>query len=112
MKGENTFKIRAYRSAADTIGPWPDPVDRLDDTQLRQIPGIGRDLAAKLRELADTGACAYHQELLTEFPVTVLDLLRLQGVGPKTVALLLSGVERRDQSKNCPPQPRLANSEP
>ncbi len=95
VKGENAFKIRAYRSAADTIGTWPDPVDRLDETQLRAIPGIGKDLAAKIRELATTGVCAYHQELLAEFPVTVLDLLRLQGVGPKTVALFLSELNVR-----------------
>ena len=52
------------------------------------MPGIGKDLAARIREIADTGDCAYHQELLAEFPPTLLDLLRLQGVGPKTVALL------------------------
>jgi DNA polymerase (family 10) len=95
VKGENAFKIRAYRSAADTLGAWPDPVDRLDERQLREIPGIGKDLAAKIRELADTGACAFHQELLAQFPVTVLDLLRLQGVGPRTVAMFLSELNIR-----------------
>ncbi len=88
IKGANGFKIRAYRSAADTIGAWGEEVTGLQPEQLRDLPGIGRDLAAKVRELADTGACAYHQELLREFPPTILDLLRLQGVGPKTVALL------------------------
>ena len=53
-----------------------------------RCPGIGKDLAAKIGELVDTGAIAYHQELLQEFPPTILDLLHLQGVGPKTVALL------------------------
>ena len=52
------------------------------------MPGIGKDLAARIREIADTGTSTYHQELLAEFPPTLLDLLRLQGVGPKTVALL------------------------
>jgi DNA polymerase (family X) len=88
IKGENAFKIRAYRTAADTIGTWADPVARMDDRQLRELPGIGKDLAAKVRELTDTGRCQYHQELLQEFPPTILDMLRLQGVGPKTVALL------------------------
>lgn len=90
IKGENVFKIRAYRSASETIGGWPDPVGRLDEKQIRDVPGIGKDLAAKIRELADSGACAYHQELLQQFPPSILDLLRLQGVGPKTVALLYS----------------------
>ena len=95
IKGENAFKIRAYRGAAETIGAWPDAVARLDDAPLRELPGIGKDLAKKIRELVDTGACAYHQELLQEFPPTILDLLRLQGVGPKTVALLYSALNIR-----------------
>jgi DNA polymerase (family 10) len=88
IKGENAFKIRAYRTGADTLAAWVDPVARMDDAQLRALPGIGKDLAAKIRELSTSGTCLYHQELLQQFPPTILDLLRLQGVGPKTVALL------------------------
>jgi DNA polymerase (family 10) len=95
VKGENVFKIRAYRTAADTVRTWADPVARMDDRQLRELPGIGKDLALKIRELADTGACAFHQELLQEFPPTILDLLRLQGVGPKTVSLLYTTLNIR-----------------
>ena len=95
IRGDNAFKIRAYRSAADTIAPWPDAVTRMDDKQLRELPGIGKDLAAKIKELAETDACTYHQELLQQFPPTILDLLRLQGVGPKTVALLYSALNIR-----------------
>ena len=95
IKGENAFRTRAYRTAADTVGTWPDSVARLDEKQLRDLPGIGKDLASKIRELADTGTCQYHQELLQEFPPTILDLLRLQGVGPKTVALLYSTLNIR-----------------
>ena len=92
IKGENAFKIRAYRSASETIAAWPDAVARLEDQQLREIPGIGKDLAARIRELVVSGTSAYHQELLAEFPQTILELLRLQGVGPKTVALLYSAL--------------------
>src|SRR5204863_6385901 len=60
-----------------------------------ELPGVGKDLAKKIRELADTGTCRFHQELLLEFPPTILDLLRLQGVGPKTVALLYSALNIR-----------------
>jgi DNA polymerase (family 10) len=95
IKGENVFKIRAYRSAADTINAWADPVARMDEKQLLDLPGIGKDLAKKIRELADTGTCRFHQDLLLEFPPTILDLLRLQGVGPKTVALLYSSLNIR-----------------
>jgi DNA polymerase (family 10) len=92
IKGENAFKIRAYRTAADTLAAWADPVARMEEPQLRELPGIGKDLAAKIRELSTSGTCLYHQELLQEFPPTILDLLRLQGVGPKTVALLYSSL--------------------
>ena len=92
IKGENAFKIRAYRSASETIAAYPDAVSRLDDKQLRDIPGIGKDLAARIRELAESGTSTYHRELLDQFPHTILELLRLQGVGPKTVALLYSAL--------------------
>ena len=95
IKGENLFKIRAYRSAAETIAAWADPVARMDEKQLLELPGIGKDLAKKIRELAETGTCRFHQDLLLEFPPTILDLLRLQGVGPKTVALLYSALNIR-----------------
>ncbi len=93
IKGENAFKIRAYRSASETIATWPDALARTSDAQLREIPGIGKDLAARIRELIDTGASSYHRELLDHFPQTILELLRLQGVGPKTVALLYSALD-------------------
>jgi DNA polymerase (family 10) len=95
IKGENVFKIRAYRSAADTIKAWADPVARMDEKELLGLPGIGKDLAKKIRELAETGTCRFHQDLLLEFPPTILDLLRLQGVGPRTVALLYSTLNIR-----------------
>jgi DNA polymerase (family 10) len=88
IKNENPFKIRAYRNAADTITHLGDQVASLPAAERLRLPGVGKDLAAKIAELLDTGVCQYHQELLQEFPPTVLDLLRLQGVGPKTVALL------------------------
>jgi DNA polymerase (family X) len=88
IKNENPFKVRAYRNAADTITHLGDPVGSLPAAERLRLPAVGKDLAAKIAELIDTGVCQYHQELLQEFPPTVLDLLRLQGVGPKTVALL------------------------
>lgn len=95
IKNENPFKIRAYRNAADTLAHLGDPVAALTPADRLHIPGIGKDLAAKIGELVDAGKCAYHQDLLQEFPPTILDLLRLQGVGPKTVALLYRGLEIR-----------------
>lgn len=93
IRGENPFKIRAYRNAADTIAHLGEAVARLSAADRLGIPGIGKDLAAKLGELIDTGACRFHAELLQQFPAGVLDLLRLQGVGPKTVALLYNALQ-------------------
>jgi DNA polymerase (family 10) len=88
IKSENPFKIRAYRNASETIAHATEKLAYLNEEQLRAIPGIGKDLASKIREIAETGEARYHQDLLDQFPPTMLDLLHLQGVGPKTVALL------------------------
>jgi DNA polymerase (family X) len=95
IKGENPFKIRAYRNAADTVVHETRRVAELTPAERLQLPAIGKDIAAKIGELLDTGTIAYHQELLQQFPPTVLDLLHLQGVGPKTVALLYRELEIR-----------------
>ena len=95
IKGANPFKIRAYRNAADILGDTGERVAELTDAELRAIPGIGKDLAAKIREIADTGSLAYHQELLQELPATLLELLEVQGLGPKTVALLHATLDIR-----------------
>jgi DNA polymerase (family 10) len=88
IKTDNPFKIRAYRNGADIVSNHPHELSVLDETGLREIPGIGKDLAARIREISETGDAAYHRELIGEFPPTILDLLHLQGVGPKTVATL------------------------
>ena len=88
IRADNPFKIRAYRNAADTVTAEPSRVAVLDDAALRALPGIGKDLAARIREIVETGDTPYRQELAAAFPATMLDLLRLQGVGPKTVKRL------------------------
>jgi DNA polymerase (family 10) len=88
LKGDNPFKIRAYRNAADIVSHAAEAVSSLDEAGLRGWNGIGKDLAGRIREITITGDCEIRRELLTEFPATLLDVLRLQGVGPKTVAVL------------------------
>ena len=88
IKGANPFKIRAYRNASETVSTMGERVSDLSAEALLAIPGIGKDLAARIRELSETGVLTYHQELLEVYPATLLDLLTLQGLGPKTVALL------------------------
>ncbi|MGB2714363.1 MAG: DNA polymerase/3'-5' exonuclease PolX [Vicinamibacterales bacterium] len=88
IKGENPFKIRAYRNAAETVTHAPSPIATMSEPDLKGLPGIGKDLAGKIAELLNTGSIAYHQDLLQEFPPSILDMLHLQGVGPKTVSML------------------------
>ncbi len=88
IRGDNPFKIRAYRNAGETVANEPTFVGTLDEAGLRELPGIGRDLASRIREVVETGDTPFRQELLADFPATILDLLRLQGVGPKTVKRL------------------------
>ena len=92
LRGDNPFKIRAYRTGAEIVSNSPEPVAGLTDVQLREWNGIGRDLSVRIVEICQTGSCQIHAELLSQFSPTLLDLLRLQGVGPKTVALLYSGL--------------------
>ena len=109
IKNENPFKIRAYRNAAETIAHTAERLADLPAAERLAIPGIGKDLAAKITELIETGALRYHQDLLQEFPPTVLDLLHLPGVGPKTVALLYRelGVRTLDDLERAAREGRL-----
>jgi DNA polymerase (family X) len=88
IKGDNPFKIRAYRNAADIVGHAAEAVSDMDEAALREWSGIGKDLAQRIVEIATTGECTVRRDLLKEFPASLLDVLALQGVGPKTVAML------------------------
>ena len=68
IKNENPFKIRAYRNAAETIAHTAGRLADLPAAERLAIPGIGKDLAAKITELIETGTLRYHQDLLQEFP--------------------------------------------
>ena len=111
IKSENPFKIRAYRNASETIAHTAERIADLTPAARLAIPGIGKDLNAKITELVETGAIAYHQGLLQEFPPTILDLLRLQGVGPKTVAMLYRelGIGTLDDLERAAREGRLRN---
>jgi len=87
--GEVVYKAVAYRRVADAVERWPEDVAaRYRSEDPPRIPGAGAALAAKLAELADTGRLEYHERLRAQVPVGLLDMLRIQGVGPRTVKLL------------------------
>lgn len=88
IRGENPFRVRAYRTAGQAVRDSAVRVADLDEPHLRALPGIGKDIAARIRELSLTGRSTFHDELTAALPVGLLDILQLQGVGPKTVAQL------------------------
>jgi DNA polymerase (family 10) len=87
LKGENMFRIRAYRRAAQNLDGLAQDVSMLTEDELTAIPGIGKDLGGKVREYLETGAIAKHEELKKAIPAGVLELLRIPGLGPKKAKL-------------------------
>jgi DNA polymerase (family 10) len=91
VKGELVFKTVAYHRAADAVERSPVEVARRYRAgDPPQISGVGTAIADKLDEMSRTGRLEYHERLLSEFPPTLLDLLRLPGLGPKTVRLIFT----------------------
>src|SRR2546421_4367777 len=90
VRGEDSFRLRSYRMAAEAIETWPTQMKEIVAAQglsgLLEIPGVGKALAGKIVELIETGTFDAWDRLTAETPATVLDLLELPGIGPKTVA--------------------------
>jgi DNA polymerase (family 10) len=91
FQGENPFRLRAYRNAAQTLRDLTESVAAIvkdPERTLTDIPGIGKDLADKITTLATTGELPLLQELAAKTPPSVLVLMRVPGVGPKKAAVL------------------------
>jgi DNA polymerase (family 10) len=90
IKGENAFRIRSYRMSAESVETWGGDVAEMvrRGESLRQIPGVGEGIAARIRELVERGTSAEHEELLAEVPRSLLELLKIPGLGPKGVGRL------------------------
>ncbi len=88
FRNENVFRIRAYRRAALNIETLSRDVASLSLQELEEVPGIGKDLAAKVREYLETGRIAKHEELKRDAPAGLLELLRVPGLGPKKAKML------------------------
>jgi len=84
LKGETVFKIRAYRKAAKAIANLAtDLAVLLVEKQLETVPGIGKAIAAKIEELLKTGTINYYENLKSEVPFGLLEIITIPGVGPK-----------------------------
>ena len=91
IAAEDGFRIRSYRNGATAVEGYPERiVDILKDPERKvtDIPGIGKGLAGVLAEIAGRGSCERRDQLLEKFPSGALEFLKIQGLGPKSIALL------------------------
>ena len=101
IDGANPFRVRAYENAARTVEPHAVPMRTMVESgaKLTDLPGIGKEMASHIQELVTTGALRVLQDLTREVPYTLVEMVRLPGVGPKRANKLWRelGVETIDQ---------------
>ena len=117
IDNQDSFRVRSYRRAAEAIDSLPQPLAEMveDDKKLLEIPGIGKSMAAHLQEIFRTGRLGLHSDLLKKYGPSILELLKIQGLGPKTIALLWSahrihdveGVEKLARAGKLRELPRM-----
>jgi DNA polymerase (family 10) len=106
---KQAFRVRAYEKAIGAVESLPMEVAELDQSDLIAVPGIGKSIAAKIREYVDTGAITTIERLRAEYPPGLVELTRIPGLGPKTVVMLRDelGVENVDQLRGAIAADRL-----
>ncbi len=86
IKGDDWYRVRAYRRAADAMAHYPEELTTLwEEDRLEEIPGVGKAIAGKVDEILHTGRLEFYERLKSEIPDGVVSLLGIPGVGPKTV---------------------------
>jgi len=95
VDGQDSFRIRSYRNAAEAIEALPQQITDLieDPKQVLAIPGIGKGMLNNLNEMLHEGRLTLHAEMLKKYRPSMLELLKVQGLGPKTVALIWSAYQ-------------------
>jgi len=117
IDGQDSFRIRSYRNAAEAIEASPQQIADLigEPKTVLAIPGIGKGMLLNLQEMFKEGRLSLHAELLKKYHPSMLDLLKIQGLGPKTIALIWSayhicdpeGVEKLAQEGKIRTLPRM-----
>jgi DNA polymerase (family 10) len=118
IAGEDGFRIRSYRNGATAIEGHPERIeDILRDSgrNVTDIPGIGKGLSLVLQEILNRGSFERRDELLSRYPPTALELLRIQGLGPKSIGLIwnhfrvstIDGLERLCREQKLQTLPRM-----
>ena len=94
LKGENTFKVRAYENAARSVRAIPADLDEfLQEHQLSEIKGIGKALAEKIDSLRTTGRLEYYDRLKTSIPPGLVEMTRIPNLGPKRITIINDRLE-------------------
>src|SRR5438105_8311629 len=91
IAGEDGFRIRSYRNAAGVIEGYPEPVATIvksPDQKVTDIAGIGKSMAAAIEEIEKRGSFERRDQMLALYPPTALELLKIQGLGPKSIRVL------------------------
>ena len=98
IDGQDSFRIRSYRNAAEAIEANPQQISDLisDPKQVLAIPGIGKGMLTNLQEMLKEGKLALHAQMLEKYRPSMLELLKIQGLGPKTIALIWSAYKVSD----------------
>ncbi|MCD6401583.1 MAG: DNA polymerase/3'-5' exonuclease PolX [Anaerolineales bacterium] len=112
IKGEIIFKTLAYRKAADSLANLSRPAyDIWKEGKLTDIPGVGKAINDKIGELFTTGKLAYLERLENEVPISLIDLLKIPGVGKKKVALFWKelGITTLEELKQAASQGKLSS---
>ncbi|MEN8185404.1 MAG: DNA polymerase/3'-5' exonuclease PolX, partial [Myxococcota bacterium] len=108
----NPFRVRAYRNAVRTIADLATPLERMvaDEEDLTALPGIGKELARHITELVTTGEMGVLAELRENVPSTLVQIMRLPGVGPKSARKLWNelGVETVEELKSAAEEGRVS----
>jgi DNA polymerase (family 10) len=116
IKGENPYKIRAYRNVVRSIKELTVPLRELVvQGRLKEVPGAGEAIRQKIVELVSTGRLTYYDKLASQFPEGISSLLEIPGVGPKTAKMLyhesgirsLAELEKAIKSEQLEPIPGL-----
>ena len=96
IQGANPFRVRAYRNGARTVETLSQPVESIltdEEARLEDLPGIGKGVAAKIRELYEMGKLEFLDELRQEVPGSLVEVMRIPGLGPKRARQLWDGLE-------------------
>src|SRR5258708_6564738 len=95
IDGSDSFRIRSYRRAAEAVEQTTvDLVAAAEDTaRLLEIPGIGKSMAANIQAIVSTGTMPVRDELIAKYGSRILELMKLPGMGPKTIALFWSAAK-------------------